>query len=97
MVRARQGVPRVLGPREWLTLDEAADVLGRPLEQVERAIRTVGVMRVLRRLRSSMSAAASTAVIRSRRRTSDRDTTSSISSSIGSGSRSVKRPASQAS
>jgi hypothetical protein len=48
VVRARQGVPRVLGPREWLTLDEAAEVLGRPLEQVERAIRA-GFLRVRRK------------------------------------------------
>ena len=39
VVRARQGAPRVLGPRELLTLDEAAQVLGRPREHVERAIR----------------------------------------------------------
>jgi hypothetical protein len=40
VTRARRGVrPRVLGPRELLTLDEAAEVLRRPREHVERAIR----------------------------------------------------------
>ena len=48
VVRARQGAPRVLGPRELLTLDEAAEVLGRPREHVERAIRA-GFLRVGRK------------------------------------------------
>ena len=48
VVRARQGAPRVLGPRELLTLAEAAEVLGRPLEHVERAIRG-GFLRVRRK------------------------------------------------
>ena len=48
VVRARQGVPRVLGPRELLTLDEAAEVLGRPREHVERVIRA-GFLRVRRK------------------------------------------------
>jgi excisionase family DNA binding protein len=48
VVRARQGAPRVLGPRELLALEEAAEVLGRPREYVERAIRA-GFLRFRRK------------------------------------------------
>ena len=48
VVRARQGAPRVLGPGELLTLDEATEVLGRPREHVVRAIRA-GFLRVRRK------------------------------------------------
>jgi excisionase family DNA binding protein len=48
VVRAGQRTARVLGPRELLTLDEAAEVLGRPREHVERVIRA-GFLRVRRK------------------------------------------------